>query len=130
MIKFTKFSLLFLMFLCVSLNSFAAEEFLPEAEEKRAQNLFLQVKCLACAGQVIESSNTEVSFEMRKLIRQQILSGLSDDQIKQYLVDNYGAQILTSPPVNQETALLWFLPLIFAVIGFLGFAIFFFRKKS
>ncbi len=112
--------LISLTFLLISaLKAFAGEElFLPEEQEQRAQNLFLQVKCLVCEGQVIENSNSGVAFELRKLIREQIQTGLSDKDIKNYLVSNYGPEILTSPPLNKHTLLLWLLPLIFFVIGF------------
>ncbi len=88
-------------------------------QEKRAHNLFLQVKCLICEGQVIESSDTRIAIELRKLIKAKIYQGNSDDEIKDYLVQNYGADILTSPPINSQTIFLWLLPLIFLSIGIL-----------
>jgi len=95
---------------------FASENFLPEIQEQRAQRLFLQVKCLVCEGQVIENSNTQIALQMRKLIREKIIQGLSDQEIKDFLVKNYGDEILTSPPINHNSWLLWFLPLIAFVI--------------
>jgi cytochrome c-type biogenesis protein CcmH len=95
----------------------AAEDFLPQQQESRAQSLFLQVKCVVCEGQVIENSNSQVAFELRKLIREKIQSGLNNEQIKSYLVESYGPEILTSPPFNNQTILLWALPIIFAIFG-------------
>jgi cytochrome c-type biogenesis protein CcmH len=88
-------------------------------QEKRAHNLFLQVKCLICEGQVIESSDTQIAIELRKLIKAKIYQGYNDDEIKDYLVQNYGADILTSPPINSQTIFLWLLPLVFLSIGIL-----------
>ncbi len=66
--------LLFLfLFLCGAAQALSPEPKLSnEVDEQRARELFLQVRCLVCAGQVIENSDTEFSFEMRKLIRQKI----------------------------------------------------------
>lgn len=120
------------LILFLSLNSlvFASEEFLPEAQEKRANELFLQIKCLVCEGQVIESSNAEVAYELRKLVRDKIASGQSNEEIKNFLVKNYGEEILTKPPFNSQTALLWLLPVIFFIIGIGFFLKFLISKKK
>lgn len=87
-----------------------------ESQEQRAMNLFLQVRCLVCAGQVIESSNTEFSFEMRKLIRKKIFDGKNDEKIKAELVAEFGEDILAEPKAGAVGwVFLWCLPLIFAV---------------
>ena len=93
------------------------EVFLQDQAEQRAQKLFLQVKCLVCQGQVIESSNTQIAFDLRKLIRDKIIAGLSDEEIKIYLIENYGPEILMNPPLNKETLILWALPAILLFIG-------------
>lgn len=108
------------------LFAFAPEDHLSRPQEQRARNLFLQVKCPVCQGQVIESSDTEIAYQLRKLIRQKITQGKSDAQIKSYLIEKYSDDILVSAPINSKTFLLWFLPLIFAVFGvillrYLGF---------
>jgi cytochrome c-type biogenesis protein CcmH len=88
-----------------------------EASEQRAMKIFLQVRCLACQGQVIESSDTEFSFGMRKLIRQKISAGKSDEEIKTELTNEFGEDILIEPKISGATGFfLWFLPLIFAII--------------
>ncbi len=97
-----------------------------EAKEQRAMDLFLEVRCLVCEGQVIESSNTEFSFEMRKLIRRKILEGKSDDEIRAELVQEFGEDILTGAG-GSGGFLLWLLPLVFA--GGFGVAVFRFVRK-
>ena len=65
---------------------------------------------------MIENSNTEFSYEMRKLIRQKISSGLTNEEIKTELVKEFGEDILTD--ANQKTGrfFLWCLPVLFMVI--------------
>jgi cytochrome c-type biogenesis protein CcmH len=92
-----------------------------ETQEQRARNLFLTVRCLVCEGQVIESSNTEFSFEMRQLIRKKISDGDSDEVIKQNLVKQFGDDILNEPTIKHGGFLLWLLPAIFLISA--GFVI-------
>ena len=111
--------LILIIFLFFSAQSFALtpETHLPEPQEQRARELFLQIKCPVCAGQVIESSNTEIAFQLRKLVREKIAEGKSDEEIKSYLIAEYGEDILNSPNFNLANIWLWILPLIFMVGG-------------
>ena len=96
-----------------------------EADEQRANKLFLQVRCLVCGGQVIENSDSEFSFEMRKFIRQKISQGKSNEQIKSELINKFGADILTEINEPKSWLILWLLPLIFAALV----AFQFFKKR-
>jgi len=113
------FSLSFFAALFFLTNSYALSpeiKLADEAQEQRAMNLFLEVRCLVCNGQVIENSDTEFSFEMRKLIREKIKKGESDKQIKAQLVSEFGENILTEPQ-NFTKIFLWLVPAIFALAG-------------
>jgi cytochrome c-type biogenesis protein CcmH len=76
------------------------------------------VRCLVCGGQVIENSDSEFSFEMRKLIRAKIAEKKSDAEIKSELIAKFGSDILTEVNAKNNGFLLWILPVIFAI--FLG----------
>jgi cytochrome c-type biogenesis protein CcmH/NrfF len=105
---------LIFIFLIFSFNVYALspERHLQDpAQEQRAMKLFSQVKCLVCAGQSVESSNTEFSYEMRKLIRAKIAEGKNDNEVKTELVKEFGDSVLLS---SEENLLLWMLPFIFA----------------
>ena len=58
-----------------------------------------------------------VTGAMRHLVRQQIAQGKSDQQIEDFLVARYGDFILMKPPVEKETYVLWFAPLIALGVG-------------
>jgi cytochrome c-type biogenesis protein CcmH len=107
---------IFLIISCLNSYAFAPEERLAdELQEQRARNLFLEVRCLVCEGQVIESSDTAFSFEMRKLIRNKILAGKNDEEIRQDLIDEFGEDILISE-INGKNKILFILPVLFAII--------------
>ena len=91
---------------------------LASTDSKREQNLFKEIRCLVCQSQTIHESNSELAEDIKLLIREKILAGKTDHEIKQFLVEKYGEWILMTPRFNQHTYLLWIAPLIIFIIGF------------
>jgi len=85
--------------------------------EARAKSLQKELRCLVCQGQSIDESNAPLAADLRRLIRQQIQGGQSDDDIKSFLVARYGAFVLMKPPVREDTFILWFGPALLVLIG-------------
>jgi cytochrome c-type biogenesis protein CcmH len=85
--------------------------------EARAKALQKELRCLVCQGQSIDESNADLATDLRRLIRQQIQQGMSDQDIKNFLVARYGVFVLMKPPVQQDTAFLWFGPAILVLVG-------------
>jgi cytochrome c-type biogenesis protein CcmH len=85
--------------------------------EARARALSKELRCLVCEDESIDASHAELASDIRRLIRQRILAGDSDRQIKQFLVQRYGDYILFKPPFNPRTALLWIGPFVFLVLA-------------
>ena len=85
--------------------------------EARAKALQKELRCLVCQGQSIDESNAPLAADLRRLIRQQIQAGQSDDTIKDFLVARYGAFVLMKPPVREDTFFLWFGPAMLVMIG-------------
>ena len=84
-----------------------------EAQEQRARELFLQVKCLTCNGQVIDSSDSDFAYKLRAFIRNEITNNKTDNEIKQQLIQNFGQKILLTS--NKKIYfILISLPVIFA----------------
>jgi cytochrome c-type biogenesis protein CcmH len=105
-------------FLCFQSLALAPEQRLADdKDEKRAFNLFTEVKCLVCEAQTIDSSSSEFAYQLRQLIRQKILDHKSDEQIKAELIDEFGEDVITSSSLNKRNYLLWLLPSLTAIIG-------------
>jgi len=118
------FAVLVLAALAAPAPAFAAEErstyVAPLADpvlEARAKALQKELRCLVCQGQSIDESNADLATDLRRLIRQQIQQGMSDHDIKSFLVARYGVFVLMKPPVQQDTAFLWYGPAILVLIG-------------
>ena len=56
---------------------------------------------------------------MRGVIRQQLQSGKSEQEVIQYFVSRYGDRILLSPPWQGLTLLTWLVPIALMVGGIL-----------
>ena len=85
--------------------------------EARAKSMQKELRCLVCQGQSIDESNAPLAADLRRLIRQQIQAGQSDDQVKEFLVARYGAFVLMKPPVRTDTYILWFAPVLLVIVG-------------
>jgi len=99
-------------------NAFASADHLSNpALEARAVALQKELRCLVCQGESLDESNAPLAADLRRLIRERIAAGDSDDQVKAFLVSRYGDFILMKPPLMPSTWLLWFGPLVVLLLG-------------
>ncbi len=91
---------------------------LPQAaQEARAQAIFEVVRCVVCQHESIADSPAGIAGDMRRLIREEISGGATDQAIKDDLVRRYGDYVLFTPPVRTGTWLLWFGPALLVLAG-------------
>jgi cytochrome c-type biogenesis protein CcmH len=86
--------------------------------EARARHVQRQLRCLICAGESIDESASTFAVDVRRLVREQIAEGRTDQQIEDFFVARYGDAILMKPPLQPATWLLWLGP--FAVLAIAG----------
>lgn len=95
-----------------------AERLLDDpAREARAQELMRGLRCLVCQNQAISESNAGLARDLRKLVRERLAAGDSDEQALQYIVDRYGDWVLLAPPFKTKTLALWFGPVVLFLLG-------------
>ena len=70
-----------------------------------------------CQGQAISDSNAGLARDLRRIVRERIDAGDSDDAVFDYLSDRYGDFILLRPRVKPTNYILWFGPAIVFVFG-------------
>lgn len=93
----------------------------PIEDSKKAaqfQHLLRELRCLVCQNQDLADSNAPLAKDIRNQVYQMVLANKSDSEITTYLINRYGDFILFKPPVRWVTALLWFGPILFLLIGF------------
>ena len=87
--------------------------------DQRVHDVASQLKCLVCQGESVADSPAILSQQMRGVIRQQLQSGKSEQEVIQYFVSRYGDRILLSPPWQGLTLLAWLVPIALMVGGIL-----------
>lgn len=93
-------------------------EMLSDASlEARARSISHNIRCLVCQNQSIDDSDAELAADLRKAIRQRLLEGDKDEEVRLWLINRYGHYVLLKPPVTGATILLWAGPLLFVLMG-------------
>ena len=97
--------------------------------EKRARAISKGLRCVVCQNQSIDDSDAQLARDLRVLVREQLVAGDSDQAVVDYVVSRYGDFVLLRPPVKAATLVLWFGPVVIALIGAMGLVLFFRRQK-
>lgn len=76
-----------------------------------------QLFCPVCENTPLDVCPTQACAQWRALIREKLVAGWSEDEIKQYFVDQYGARALSEPPLQGFNWLVYIVPPILFVVG-------------
>ena len=126
------FMLILSIIISLPLNVVAVEpsEILQNPQlETRARSLSQNIRCLVCQNQSIDDSNASLAKDLRKIVREQLVSGASDDEIYNFLIERYGDFVLLRPPVKATTYILWYGPLFIFFAGLSLSVLFLIRRK-
>lgn len=113
--KFLLATILTMMSISVQAN--ALYPFESEKQTAQFNHLLHELRCLVCQNQDLADSNAPLAKDLRDEVYTLVKSGKSDYEIVQYLTARYGDFILFKPPVKGITALLWFGPVLFLILG-------------
>jgi cytochrome c-type biogenesis protein CcmH len=124
------------LFLCILLLLSAhvlavepSERLADPGLEARARTISATLRCLVCQNESIDDSSADLAHDIRVLVRQRLLAGQTDAQVRQAIVDRYGQFVLLKPPVEPATWLLWFGPVAMLLVSFAGVAIWLNRRR-
>lgn len=87
-------------------------------DQVRIHDLESSLRCLVCQNETIADSTADLAADLRAKIQEQVAQGLTDDQIRDYMVTRYGDFVLYDPPFRQATWLLWIGPFVLLALGF------------
>jgi cytochrome c-type biogenesis protein CcmH len=94
------------------------------AQEARARALYAELRCVVCQSQSIDDSNAPLAADMRAVVRERLLAGDSDAEVRAWLQERYGDYVLMMPPVQGNTLGLWLFPVIVLIGGAAGIVLF------
>jgi cytochrome c-type biogenesis protein CcmH len=88
----------------------------PELQQ-RYDALTHELRCMQCQNQSIADSPVGLASDLRRDVREQLISGKTDAQIRDSMVARYGNVILFRPPFQASTAWVWLLPFVLLIVG-------------
>jgi cytochrome c-type biogenesis protein CcmH len=100
-----------------------------EAQQQRYDDLTHEFRCMQCQNNSIADSPVDLAAELRRDVKEQIIAGRSDDEIRATMVKRYGNVILFRPPLTASTAWVWIAPLA-VLFGGVVVAIVVVRRRS
>jgi cytochrome c-type biogenesis protein CcmH len=107
------------LLLVVALPSaaFDIESMPTPAMQERYDGLTHELRCMQCQNQSIADSPVGLAEDLRRDVREQIIAGKSDTEIRDSMVARYGNIILFRPPFTPSTAWVWVLPFLLLIVG-------------
>jgi cytochrome c-type biogenesis protein CcmH len=95
-----------------------AEQVEYDAElEAQVRELAAKLRCPTCRALSVQDSPSGMAQEMRDLIREQLVSGKTPDEVTAYFVDRYGEWILLKPKASGFNWTVWLLPILMLAGG-------------
>lgn len=99
------------------------------ALQARYRELSHELRCMQCQNQSIADSPVGLAGDLRREVRELLVAGKSDDEIRSWMRERYGDFILFRPVFAARTAWLWLAPAVLLVVG-LGIAVRVIRQRA
>jgi len=105
--------------LALARSAFAVDptELPDPALQARYVALTHELRCMQCQNEALADSPVGLAADLRREVREQLLAGKSDDQIRAWMSARYGDFILFRPRYSLRNAWLWGAPGALLVIG-------------
>jgi cytochrome c-type biogenesis protein CcmH len=99
------------------------------AMQARYEHINRELRCLVCQNQTIADSNATLAQDLRREVREMLVAGKSDDDIRTFMIERYGDFVLYRPRMTAGNFLLWAAPVLLLLLGtFVGIRII--RKQA
>jgi cytochrome c-type biogenesis protein CcmH len=105
--------------LCVAGTAWAVDptELPDPALQARYSALTHELRCMQCQNESLADSPVELAADLRREVREQLLAGKSDAQVRAWMAARYGDFILFRPRYSWRNAWLWGAPAVLLLIG-------------
>lgn len=108
------------LFVLLLSPSLASAQGAGDALEREAQAIDKMLMCPVCPAETIDQAQVEISFQMRAVVRELLAEGRTREEVLDYFVDRYGADILAAPPKSGTNLVAWILPIVGVAAGLVG----------
>jgi cytochrome c-type biogenesis protein CcmH len=100
------------------INTFKTSE-----QEFQYKELLEVLRCPKCQNQNIADSDATIAVDIRTKVYDLTVSGKTQPEIIDYMVERYGDFVSYKPPVRSNTLLLWLLPVLIFVVSVIVFSL-------
>jgi cytochrome c-type biogenesis protein CcmH len=90
----------------------------PELQA-RYEGLTHELRCMQCQNEAIADSPVDLAADLRRQVRDMLLAGKSDQDVREFMAARYGDFILFRPRFAARTAWLWLAPGALLLLGVL-----------
>ena len=106
-----------------------SERLADPALEARARVISQDLRCQVCQNQSIDDSNASLAADLRRVVRERLTAGDSNEAVLSYVTQRYGDYVLLRPPLRTDTILLWYGPFGLLAAGLIGAAVYIRRRN-
>jgi cytochrome c-type biogenesis protein CcmH len=103
----------------------------PDDEARTPEERVFEVasgyKCPTCRSQSVADSEAPSAKAIKAEIARRLEAGESEQEIRDYLVDRFGEEIVLTPSSSGVTGLVWIIPVVAVAIAIAGLALAFRR---
>ncbi len=102
---------------------------LDPKQQQEYDSLIKELRCVTCPNQSIADSSAPIAKAMQEEIYNRIKLDEPKEDIRNYLIDQYGDYITYKPTFSAKNYALWFAPILMLIVG--GFTwMRLFKRKS
>jgi len=87
------------------------------ALQERYSALTHELRCMQCQNEALADSPVDLAADLRREVRDQLLAGKSDDDVRAWMAARYGEFILFRPRYSLRNAWLWGAPGALLLVG-------------
>jgi cytochrome c-type biogenesis protein CcmH len=87
------------------------------ALQARYEALTHELRCMQCQNESLADSPVSLAADLRHEVRDLLLAGKSDEEVREWMAARYGDFILFRPRYSLRNAWLWGAPAIFLLVG-------------
>ncbi|MBN19286.1 MAG: hypothetical protein CL758_07440 [Chloroflexi bacterium] len=121
----SKYSLFIVGYIFIYLLS--CSNYAEDSLTNRIVDLNKNIMCPVCPGETIDQSQNILAVQMRNIVQEKVDQGWSDEQIRNFFIERYGASVISTPPKSGIDLFVWILPPVVLTITIVG--LYFFLKN-
>jgi cytochrome c-type biogenesis protein CcmH len=76
-----------------------------------------ELRCMQCQNESLADSPVDLAADLRREVRDLLLAGKSDDEVRAWMAARYGDFILFRPRYSLRNAWLWGAPAVLLLVG-------------